>query len=59
MNVRSVPVAVPSINFLSGGQSLEEANANLNVINQQAVNEPRQLNGFYEPNHNKLLSDLA
>jgi fructose-bisphosphate aldolase class I len=32
---RTVPAAVPTINFLSGGQSPEEATANLNAINQQ------------------------
>ena len=37
---RTVPVAVPSINFLSGGQGPEEATANLNAINQQAANSP-------------------
>ena len=31
---RAVPAAVPSINFLSGGQSPEEATQNLNAINQ-------------------------
>lgn len=31
---RTVPAAVPSINFLSGGQSPEEATENLNAINQ-------------------------
>ncbi|HEV2979620.1 MAG TPA: class I fructose-bisphosphate aldolase [Casimicrobiaceae bacterium] len=30
---RSVPAAVPTINFLSGGQAPEEATANLNAIN--------------------------
>ncbi len=30
---RMVPAAVPSINFLSGGQAPEEATANLNAIN--------------------------
>ena len=30
---RTVPAAVPSINFLSGGQAPEEATANLNAIN--------------------------
>jgi fructose-bisphosphate aldolase class I len=30
---RAVPAAVPSINFLSGGQAPEEATANLNAIN--------------------------
>ena len=31
---KTVPASVPSINFLSGGQSPEEATANLNAINQ-------------------------
>lgn len=31
---RTVPAAVPTINFLSGGQTPEEATANLNAINQ-------------------------
>ena len=31
---RSVPSAVPTINFLSGGQSSEQATANLNAMNQ-------------------------
>ncbi len=30
---RTVPAAVPSINFLSGGQTAEEATANLNAMN--------------------------
>jgi fructose-bisphosphate aldolase class I len=30
---RTVPAAVPTINFLSGGQAAEEATANLNAIN--------------------------
>ncbi len=37
---RTVPAAVPSINFLSGGQGPEEATANLNAINQQMPNAP-------------------
>lgn len=32
---RSVPLAVPSINFLSGGQTPAEATANLNALNQR------------------------
>jgi fructose-bisphosphate aldolase class I len=32
-----VPAAVPSINFLSGGQTPEQAIANLNAINQQGA----------------------
>jgi fructose-bisphosphate aldolase class I len=35
---RSVPAAVPTINFLSGGQSPEEATANLNAMNQLTGN---------------------
>jgi fructose-bisphosphate aldolase class I len=30
---RTVPAAVPTINFLSGGQSSEQATANLNAMN--------------------------
>lgn len=44
---RTVPVAVPSINFLSGGQEPEEATINLNAINQQAPNAPWQLSISY------------
>ena len=42
---RTIPVAVPSINFLSGGQSPEEATANLNAINQ--LGGPWQLSNSY------------
>ncbi len=44
---RTVPAAVPSINFLSGGQGPEEATANLNAINQQAENAPWLLSISY------------
>ncbi|PCH84576.1 MAG: fructose-bisphosphate aldolase class I [Piscirickettsiaceae bacterium] len=44
---RTVPVAVPSINFLSGGQLPDEATANLNAINQQAGDAPWQLSISY------------
>jgi len=44
---RSVPAAVPSINFLSGGQSPEEATANLNALNQQAPDAPWHLSISY------------
>lgn len=44
---RSVPAAVPSINFLSGGQEPEEATANLNAINQQATEAPWRLTISY------------
>ena len=37
---RCVPAAVPSINFLSGGQGPEEATENLNAINQLAGQAP-------------------
>lgn len=36
---RTVPAAVPSINFLSGGQSEQAATANLNAINLGAVKQ--------------------
>lgn len=44
---RTVPAAVPSINFLSGGQSPEEATENLNAINQFADNAPWLLSISY------------
>jgi len=44
---RSVPAAVPSINFLSGGQSPEEATENLNAINELRGNAPWQLSLSY------------
>ena len=44
---RTVPAAVPSINFLSGGQGPEEATANLNAINQLSGNAPWQLSISY------------
>jgi len=43
----TVPVAVPSINFLSGGQTPEEATANLNAINQLRGNAPWQLSSSF------------
>lgn len=44
---RTVPAAVPSINFLSGGQGPEEATRNLNAINLQGSNDPWQLSISY------------
>ena len=44
---RTVPAAVPSINFLSGGQGPVEATANLNALNQHAPNAPWQLSISY------------
>ena len=44
---RVVPAAVPSINFLSGGQGPEEATANLNAINQARGSAPWQLSISY------------
>ncbi len=44
---RTVPAAVPSINFLSGGQGPEEATANLNAINQHAPDAPWRLTISY------------
>ena len=44
---RSVPAAVPSINFLSGGQTDEEASANLNAMNAMVTNLPWELSFSY------------
>ena len=44
---RTVPAAVPSINFLSGGQGPEEATVNLNALNQQAPDAPWKLTISY------------
>jgi len=40
---RAVPAAVPGINFLSGGQTPEEATANLNAMNAMFINPPWEL----------------
>lgn len=44
---RTVPAAVPSINFLSGGQTDEEATANLNAMNAMYINQPWELSFSY------------
>lgn len=44
---RTVPVAVPSINFLSGGLSPEEATANLNAMNAGFPDAPWLLSFSY------------
>ncbi len=44
---RTVPAAVPSINFLSGGQTPQEATANLNAINQLGSDAPWYLTISY------------
>ena len=44
---RSVPAAVPSINFLSGGQGPEEATANLNAMNRLFPGQPWELSFSY------------
>jgi fructose-bisphosphate aldolase class I len=44
---RTVPAAVPSINFLSGGQGPEEATDNLNALNQQGPGAPWKLSISY------------
>ncbi len=44
---RTVPAAVPSINFLSGGQSPREATVNLNALNQMAPTAPWRLSISY------------
>jgi fructose-bisphosphate aldolase class I len=42
-----VPAAVPSINFLSGGQTPEEATANLNAMNAAYPGLPWRLSFSY------------
>jgi len=44
---RTVPAAVPSINFLSGGQGPMEATANLNAMNALFPNSPWELSFSY------------
>ena len=44
---RTVPAAMPSINFLSGGQGPEEATANLNAMNALFPDEPWELSLSY------------
>jgi fructose-bisphosphate aldolase class I len=44
---RTVPAAVPSINFLSGGQGPEEATANLNAMNALFPDVPWELSFSY------------
>jgi fructose-bisphosphate aldolase class I len=44
---RTVPAAVPSVNFLSGGMGPEESTVNLNALNQQAPNAPWNLSISY------------
>ena len=44
---RTVPAALPSINFLSGGQGPEEATANLNAMNVQYPAAPWELSFSY------------
>jgi fructose-bisphosphate aldolase class I len=44
---RTVPAAVPTINFLSGGQGPEEATANLDAMNRLDPNAPWVLSFSY------------
>lgn len=44
---RAVPAAVPSINFLSGGQTPQEATANLNAMNALYPGSPWELSFSY------------
>lgn len=44
---RTVPAAVPSINFLSGGQTPQEATANLNAMNARHPGQPWLLSFSY------------
>lgn len=45
--LRTVPAAVPTINFLSGGQTAVEATENLNAMNKLYPNAPWQLSFSY------------
>jgi len=45
--LRNVPAAVPTINFLSGGQTPEEATANLNAMNASSARRPWVLSFSY------------
>ena len=47
MLLRNVPAAVPTINFLSGGQSPEQATANLNAMNKLYPHAPWVLSFSY------------
>jgi fructose-bisphosphate aldolase class I len=44
---RTVPAAVPSINFLSGGQTAEQATANLNAMNVLYPQAPWEMSFSY------------
>jgi fructose-bisphosphate aldolase class I len=44
---RTVPAAVPSINFLSGGQTPQQATANLNAINRLLPQAPWAISFSY------------
>ncbi len=44
---RTVPAALPTINFLSGGQTPEEASANLNAMNRLETLRPWNLSFSY------------
>jgi fructose-bisphosphate aldolase class I len=44
---RTVPAAVPTINFLSGGQSATDATANLDAMNRMAPHAPWVLSFSY------------
>ncbi|EKD72346.1 MAG: hypothetical protein ACD_45C00700G0003, partial [uncultured bacterium] len=52
---RTVPAAVPTINFLSGGQSPEEATANLNAMNAMSPHLPWNVSYSYA----RALQDYA
>lgn len=52
---RHVPAAVPTINFLSGGQSSEEATAHLNAMNAMSAHLPWNVSYSYA----RALQDYA
>lgn len=52
---RNVPATVPTINFLSGGQSSEDATAHLNAMNAKSANLPWNVSYSYA----RALQDYA
>ena len=50
---RTVPVAVPGVVFLSGGQSEEHATLNLNMMNAMPAKKPWRLTFSFGTNSQK------
>lgn len=56
---RVMPVAIPGVNFLSGGQNLEDAAARLNAINKAKGNSPWNLSFSWSAALQMPLFDLC